>query len=90
VAEAELKRSEADIALHKAGLKRFGQNQNTVKFITLQELTEQVLSTKQHEVAPETINRNRYSMQLLMEVLGQDFLVADLKPTHLDQFKQAR
>jgi site-specific recombinase XerD len=90
VAKAELNRLQADVALHKAGFKKFGQNPDTVKFITLQELTEQVLAAKEHEVTPETISRNRYAMKLFMEVLGRDFLVTDLKPLHFDQFKNAR
>jgi len=90
VAKAELKRLEADIALHKASIKKFGEDKGCIEFITLEEMTDKVLEAKRHEVADETISRNRYSMQLLMEVLGKDFLVADFKSTHLDQFKNAR
>ena len=87
---AEFKRLEADIALNKAGIKSFGQNQDAVKFITLEDLTEQALKAKEHEVSVETIARNRYAMKLFMKAVGKDTLVADLKPSHFDQFKNAR
>ena len=89
VAKAEFKRLEADLALHKAGIKRFGENPEAARFITLADLTEAVLKAKEHDVAKETIARNRYSMQLFMKVVGKDMLVADLKPSHFDQFKNA-
>ena len=89
VLNAEFKRLEADLALHKAGIKRFGENLDAIKFITLGELTEQVLKAKEHDVAKETIARNRYAMPLFMKALGKHMLVADLKPKHFDQFKHA-
>ena len=88
--KAEFNRLQADVALHKAGFKKFGENKELTKFITLEELTDKVLAAKKHDVAPETIRRNRYVMKLFMEVLGRNFLVTDLKPIHFDQFKNAR
>ena len=90
VVKAEFNHLQADIALHKSGFKKFGENKELDKFITLEELTDKVLAAKEHDVAPETISRNRYAMKLFMNVLGKDFFVTDLKPLHFDQFKNAR
>ncbi|MCG3155087.1 MAG: Tyrosine recombinase XerC [bacterium] len=90
VVTAEKKRIESEIALHKAGLKRFGENPQAAEFLTLADMTEQVLAAKRHEVAPETIARNRYAMQLFMQVVGTHLLVSEVKPTNFDRFKNAR
>jgi integrase len=84
---AEKKRIESQIALHKAGIRSFTESDNTAKFLTLSEMTERVIKSKENEVAIETLSRNRYAMKLFMSAVGKDTLVADLKPSHFDQFK---
>ena len=88
--EAEKKKLEADLALHKAGIKRFTEHDRKPEFLSVAELADLVLEARQHEVARETIDRNRYAMQLFMEVIGFDTLVSELKPSHLDRFVKAR
>ncbi len=85
--KAEKKRIESQLALHKAGIKSFTESDNTAKFLTLSEMTERVIKSKENEVAVETLSRNRYAMKLFMSAVGKDTLVADLKPSHFDQFK---
>ena len=89
VALAEQKRVESALALHKAGIKKFTESTESTEFLTLSDMTERVLESKEGEVAPETLSRNRYGMKLFMSVIGKDTLVADLKPTHFDQFRNA-
>lgn len=90
VVEAERKRIESELALHKAGLKRFGENPRAAEFLTLHDLTESALNSRQHEVTKETIARNRHAMKLFLAVIGKHTLVSDLKPTHFDKFRHAR
>lgn len=90
VVEAERKRIESELALHKAGLKRFGEDPRAAEFLTLCDLTETVLNSRQHEVTKETIARNRHAMKLFMAAIGKHTLLAELKPTHFDKFRQAR
>ena len=88
--EAERKHIERALILHKAGIKRFEEWDSTAERLTLFDMTQKVLESRQHEVAPETLNRNRYAMLLFMQVVGQHTLVSDLKPSHFDQFRNAR
>ncbi len=90
VVEAERKRIESELALHKAGLKRFGEDPRAAEFLTLHDLTESVLNSRQHEVTKETIARNRHAMKLFVAAIGKHTLVSDLKPTHFDKFRNAR
>lgn len=87
---AEKKRIESELALHKAGLKRFGEDPRAAEFLTVAELTEQVLDSRQHEVTKETIARNRHAMKLFIAAIGKQTLVSEIKPLHFDQFRQAR
>lgn len=90
VVEAECKRIESELALHKAGLKRFGEDPRAAEFLTVAELTEQVLNSRQHEVTKETIARNRHAMKLFIAAIGKQTLVSEIKPLHFDQFRNAR
>lgn len=90
VVEAECKRIESELAFHKAGLKRFGEDPRAAEFLTVAELTEQVLNSRQHEVTKETIARNRHAMKPFMAAIGKRTLVSELKPAHFDQFRNAR
>ena len=90
VVEAECKRIESELALHKAGIKRFGEDPRAAEFLTVHDLAESVLTSRQHEVTKETIGRNRHAMKLFMAAIGKHTLVAELKPTHFDQFRNAR
>lgn len=90
VAMAEKKRIEADIALHKAGVKRFTENDHRLDFITLLEMTEVVFKNRRFEVSKETLDRNLFAMRVFMEIVGKDMPVDDLKPDHFEQFKQVR
>lgn len=42
------------------------------------------------EVAKETLQRNRYAMDLFMHVVGQNLLLSELESSHLDMFRNAR
>ncbi len=88
--EAECKRIESELALHKAGLKRFGEDPRAAEFLTVHDLAESVLNSRQHEVTQETIARNRHAMKLFIAAIGKHTLVAEIKPTHFDQFRNAR
>ncbi len=90
VVEAECKRIESELALHKAGLKRFGEDPRAAEFLTLHDLTESVLNSRQHEVTKETIARNRHAMKLFIAAIGKHTLIAEIKPTHFDQFRNTR
>nr|NIR48293.1 tyrosine-type recombinase/integrase [candidate division KSB1 bacterium]NIR71514.1 tyrosine-type recombinase/integrase [candidate division KSB1 bacterium]NIS27950.1 tyrosine-type recombinase/integrase [candidate division KSB1 bacterium]NIT74827.1 tyrosine-type recombinase/integrase [candidate division KSB1 bacterium]NIU28607.1 tyrosine-type recombinase/integrase [candidate division KSB1 bacterium] len=87
---AEKKRIEAELALHKAGVKKFAEKTERVDSITLRELTEKVHEARQNEVSDDTLKRNLYAMKVFMEVVGADMLVSNLKSDHIDQFKKAR
>jgi len=88
--EAEFKRIESELALHKAGLKRFGGDPRAAEFLTVHGLAESVLNSRQHEVTKETIARNRHAMKLFVAAIGKHTLVAEIKPTHFEQFRNAR
>lgn len=90
VVEAERKRIESELALHKAGLKRFGEDPRAAEFLTLADLTEQVLSSREHEVSKEAIARNRHAMKLFVAAIGKHTLVDEIKPAHFDQFRNVR
>jgi len=90
IAVAERKRIEAEVAMHKAGVKRFIENDKRVDFITLSELTEQLFETRKNEISKETIVRNVYAMRIFMEIVGKDMPVYSLKSQHFEQFKNAR
>ena len=87
---AEKKRIEAQIALHKANVKKFSENEQRVDFITLRELTEKIAEARKNEVSEDTQQRNLYAMKLFMEVVGADMPLANLKSDHFDQFKKLR
>lgn len=90
VVMAEKKRIEANIALHKAGIKPFSENNQRVDFITLRDLTEKVIEKKKNDVSDDTLKRNLYAMKVFMEIVGADMPIANLKDDHFDQFKKAR
>lgn len=90
VVEAERKRIESKIALHKIGIEHFSEDPRAAEFLTVAELTEQVLDSRQHEVTKETIARNRHAMKLFMAAIGKHTLVSEIKPLHFDQFRNAR
>ncbi len=87
---AEKKRIEAQIALHKANVKKFSENEQRVDFITLRELTEKIAEVRKTEISEDTQQRNLYAMRLFMEVVGADMPLANLKSDHFDQFKKLR
>ena len=54
--------------------------------ITLTELTEEPKEKRKSDFVRETVARNVLAMNNLMECLGQDFLVSNLKLEHVEQF----
>ena len=86
----EKKRIEGELALHKAGIKRFKENDQRFDTITLQELGEKIIEARKNEVSEETSRRNLYAMQLFMDVLGPEMVIAEINTFHIDQFKNAR
>ena len=88
---AEKKRIEAQLALHKAGVKEFlaaGEVNSTR--VTLVQLTEKVIELRKSEVAPITIRKNQAAMKRLMDIVGRELPVSRLSPSHFDAFKKSR
>ncbi|MCH7756132.1 tyrosine-type recombinase/integrase [candidate division KSB1 bacterium] len=90
ILSAEKKRIESEIALHKAGIKRFNENDERVDFITLRELTEKVCEIRKNEVSDDTISRNLMAMKCFTDIIGADMPVSNIETNHFDQFKKAR
>ena len=87
---AEKKRIESEIALHKAGVKRFHFDEESVEFITLRDLTEKVLDMRQNEVAEVTLKRYELAMRNFMKIAGPEMLISNLRADHFQQFRTAR
>ena len=87
---AEKKRIEAEVALHKARIRKFQEETAVSNSISLGELTERVLLARENEVSIDTSNRNRYTMKLFLQVVGPEMSISDLKADHIDQFKNLR
>jgi len=90
IVNAEKKRLEADLALHKAGIKSFNQQNDKVNYLTLGEIGEKVLQIRKNEVASETLKRNDYAFHLFLKVVGTALPIKELRVEHIDQFKQSR
>ena len=90
--QAIKKEIELKIARHKAGLEQFSLQQERIDYLTLLDLTERVCThpVRVKDIDGETIKRNRYAMQLLVEVVGQFMPVARLTQEHIAQFKAAQ
>jgi site-specific recombinase XerD len=88
--KAEKARIEAAVALHRAGKEQFNLYKDDTKNISLYDLNELVKKLKENEVSKETRDRNDLAMRSLMKVLGENFLVKDIRIAHIDQFKNAR
>ncbi len=90
ILSAEKKRIESEIALHKAGIKRFSENDERVDFITLRELTERICDIRKNEVSEDTVSRNLTAMKHFTDIIGADMPVSNIETKHIDQFKRAR
>ena len=91
VVKAAKQRIESDVAMHKAGVKRFaGEESRGVGFVSLGELTEKVMAIRKNEVSKETFDRNSYAMRIFMMTIGSKMEVSKIQPQHIDQFKVAR
>ncbi|HNR69588.1 MAG TPA: site-specific integrase [bacterium] len=89
---AEKARIEASIARDKAGLERFnpdGENQRS-DLITLAEMFEQVLSARKYEVSRETWQRFRNLSQVMIQVIGPNMPVKDIRLQDYDRFRTIR
>jgi len=53
-------------------------------------LNEKIKQLRENEVSKETRDRNASAMRSFMKVLGENFLVKDVRIAHVDQFKNAR
>ncbi len=84
---ARKKQLDAEIALHKAGIKKFGERGQGGS-VSLLDLAELVIESRARDVSKHTSRRNRHAMQLLMQFLGAHLPVHLLKPHHFDQFKK--
>jgi len=88
---AEKKRIEAEIALHKAGIKKFSENkEERADFITLREITEKICEIRKNEVSEDTVSRNFMAMKRFTDIIGADMPVSNIETNHIDQFKKAR
>jgi len=87
---AEKKRIEAEIALHKANIRKFVYGSERVDFITLRDLTERVIEIRKNEVSTATQKRNQLAMRVFMEIVGADMPISNLKTEYFDQFKKQR
>ncbi len=91
---ARKKEIEAGIAMHKAGLREWTPRGRAARrgpeMMTLLELAARVDEARRDDVSEYTRRRNAYGMKLLMECLGEDFLVKNLRSEHFDRFKHWR
>jgi integrase len=81
---------EANLALDKAGIPRAKKQDIQANNITLGEMVGKISSSRQHDVAAETLKRNLYSMELFIQVVGREMKVKDVTQSHIDQFKVYR
>jgi site-specific recombinase XerD len=84
------KEIEVKIAWHKAGIKKFTEEETRESILTIAEMTDKVLEIRKDEVSHETQYRNEYAMKIFIKVIGGDLSVADLQSAHINQFKKAR
>ena len=84
------KEIEVKIAWHKAGVKKFTEEETRVAILTLAEMSSKILEIRKDEVSSETQYRNEYAMKIFIKVIGGKLLLADLQSAHVDQFKKAR
>ena len=88
--QAMKKEIEAKVALHKAGIKKFTEDDATENILTLAEMSSKILEIRKDEVSSETQYRNEYAMKIFIKVIGGKLLLEDLQSVHVDQFKKAR
>jgi len=88
------KKIESEIAEYRAGLldRVPALDGNIVRRnkITIRELTIDLETRRKNDVDERTMKRNVLAMKNLMNCLGPDFLVCDLKGDNLEQFKNWR
>jgi len=90
IIQAMKKEIEAKVALHKAGIKKFVDERGNDASLTISEMSIKALESRIDEVSHDTQNRNQYAMRIFIASIGAEFLVADLKSSHLNQFKKSR
>lgn len=84
------KEIEAKVALHKAGIKKFVDEQENDTGLTVGEMSKKVLELRQDDVSHDTQYRNQYAMRIFVSSVGADFPVVDLQSSHVNQFKKSR
>jgi len=86
IARAEKKRIEAELIMHKLGLKKFEPESETPG-LTLHQFNGRITIARQHDVSPKTLKRNAYALKRLIQCLGENTLIDQLTAERLDEFK---
>jgi len=84
------KEIEVKVALHKASIKKFVEDEDQEKSLTLTEMASKILELRKDEVSEDTQYRNEYAMKIFIKVVGANLPVAELKDSHIAQFKKSR
>ncbi len=88
VVQAEVLKIKYEIQAHKAGIRTFSYGQARIDNQTLADFCEKAFDQERaNSVSPKTFKRNKYAMQLFIELLGPDMRVSDLTDGHVVQFK---
>jgi integrase/recombinase XerC len=91
IIQAVKKEIEAKVALHKAGIKKFLQEEKEqAKPLTLLEMTTKILDIRKDEVGRDTQYRNGYAMRSFIRTVGGEIALEDIKSSHINQFKKVR
>jgi integrase/recombinase XerD len=89
IIDAELANIEYEIKAHKAGLKVFSYGQEKIDNITLIQFA--ILfnndEERNNDVSSKTQKRNKYAMDLFIELMGSEMRIADITKDHISQFK---
>ncbi len=89
---AEKTRIEAAIARDKAGIERFdpsGENKRC-DLLTLAEMFERLLAAKEHDVSLETWRRFQYLSKIMIQVIGANMPVKNIRLQDYDKFRTIR
>jgi integrase len=91
---AEARRDDIAIAIrkHKLGIQEFTLGEQRIDTITLGEFADKVLNDprRRRKVSRSHLKRNALAMRIFTDAMGKDFVVAKLRPQHIEQFRLIR